>query len=133
MLPNRIRVLWIEDEARYQLNELMGPLLYRRIYHLSLAENATEAMRLIRTTEHYDVIIVDMRIPPGEDPAWKMLYQDQGNDTSKARLGQYLIEWMLGQMNGHAEQFSVRPNWIQPQQIAVFSAEEPRVASSSGI
>jgi len=124
MLPNRIRVLWIEDEARYQLNELMGAVLYRREYGLNLAENASEAMQILTGEVQYNVIIVDMRIPPGEHDTWKAIYQKQGSDKTAARLGYYLVQWMLGKLNGEYGPLAPPPNWISPNIIAIFSAEE---------
>lgn len=128
MLPSRIQVLWIEDEALYQLNELLGPVLYRhRQYHLDLAVNASEAQqKLCESNNNYDVIIVDMRIPPGEAPTWKDIYRKQGNDKNKARLGAYLIEWMLDQSNGWGQDLPRPQNKIPATQIAIFSAEEPK-------
>lgn len=120
-----IRILWIEDEALYQLNALMGPVLYNyRTHHIELATTASDAQRLLCQGE-YDVIIVDMRIPPGEHPAWKNIYRSQGNDKNKARLGAYLIEWMVGHTTSDQD-LPALPHPIPAHCIAIFTAEESK-------
>jgi CheY-like chemotaxis protein len=121
-----IHILWIEDEALYQLNALMGPVLFNyRTHNLELATTASDAQKFLCNSS-FDVIIVDMRIPPGENPTWKNIYKSQGNDKNKARLGAYLIQWMIGHLNGLSQELPILPHPIPAHRIAIFTAEEAK-------
>lgn len=114
----KTRVLWVEDSARLELRNLLGPVNISGKYDLCLAEDATNAMRHLQTTE-YDAIILDMRIPPGVDEQWIRLYRERDEDKATARLGLELAKWMF---DGHSFQCSP-PTWIKPHQVGVFTVE----------
>lgn len=114
----KTRVLWVEDSARLELRNLLGPVNISGEYDLCLAEDATSAMRHLQTVV-YDAVILDMRIPPGVDEHWIRLYHERDEDKATARLGLELAKWMF---NGHSFPYSP-PNWIRPYQVGVFTVE----------
>lgn len=115
----KIKVLWIEDSARLELRNLTGPLYISGDYDLNLAEDATTAVRYL-SGKKYDVVILDMRLPPGIDEYWVDVYHKRGEDKAQARLGMELAEWLL---NGRVDFPSSPPRWIKPYHIAVFTVE----------
>jgi len=121
MLP-RPKVLWIEDSARYELSELTGPVYASRKYVLNLAEDATSATYHLQNTQ-FDVLIVDMRIPPGDNPIWQKIYQKGGKDKDTAQLGLKLLRWLLDGKNGDLDSLGVPPQWVNAHSVAVFTVE----------
>jgi CheY-like chemotaxis protein len=121
----RTPVLWIEDSARYELSELAGPVQASRQYLLGLAEDATTALSHL-TSSQFEVVIVDIRLPPGNHKVWSSLYQKAGNDKIRAGLGIHLLRWMLDPNSAERKAMSELPPppaWIRPEQIAVFTAD----------
>lgn len=114
----KTRVLWVEDSARLELRNLLGPVNISGEYDLVLAEDATSAMRHLQTME-YDAVILDIRIPPGVDQYWIRLYHEREDDKAVARLGLELAKWMF---DGHSFPYSP-PTWIKPHQVGVFTVE----------
>lgn len=116
------RVLWIEDSARYELSELAGPVYASHKYFLDLAEDATAATHCLLNFK-FDILIVDMRIPPGDDPEWKSIYQKQGRNKEVAHLGLHLLHWLLNPNDGYPRGFGDPPDWVKPEIVAVFTVE----------
>lgn len=128
MPPNRPRALWIEDGARSELSHLSGPVLYDGRIELVLAEDLTTAVDYI-LEEEFDSLIVDVRLPPGDDPYWKKLHREAGRDKVHAELGLQLLRWLL---NGNgAGELPPPPAWVNPKRIAVFSVESKHEILSS--
>ncbi len=115
----KTRVLWVEDSARLELRSLLGPVYMSGDYDLSLAEDATDAMKRLQTTV-YDAIILDMRIPPGMDEQWIKIYREREEDKAFARLGLELANWMF---NGHSFLYPP-PTWVRPHHVGVFTVED---------
>jgi CheY-like chemotaxis protein len=115
----KTKVLWVEDSARLELRNLTGPVYISGDYDMNLAEDATTAVRFLLTKE-YDVVILDMRLPPGIDDYWIKIYQDKGEDKADARLGLKLADWLL---NGLSDFPSRPPAWIRPYHVGVFTVE----------
>ncbi len=120
MPPNRPRALWIEDGARSELSHLSGPVLYDGRIELVLSEDLTTAVEYIRE-EEFDVVIVDVRLPPGDDPHWKGLHRRAGKDKVHAELGLQLLRWMLAPHT--SQDLAPPPDWVHPKRVAVFSVE----------
>ncbi len=118
----RTKVLWIEDSARYELSELTGPVYASRKYVLNLAEDATTATYHLLNSE-FDVLIVDMRIPPGDNPVWQKIYQKGGKDKDTAQLGLKLLRWLLDGKNGELDSLGKPPGWVNAKSVAVFTVE----------
>jgi hypothetical protein len=114
------RVLWIEDSARFELRNLVGPLFFSGKYDFNLAEDVTTAVHFLRANQ-YDALIVDVRLPPGIDNTWRKLYQQTGFDKVHAQLGLKLLHWLL------ARDASINPepppDWIKPHKVGVFTVE----------
>lgn len=113
-------VLWIEDSARFELRNLVGPLLFSGKFEFSLAEDITTAVNLLRVKE-FAGVVVDIRLPPGVDPDWRKLYQQSGSDRVHAQLGIKLLYWLLDKDRSvHPEP---PPRWIKPHNIGIFTVE----------
>jgi hypothetical protein len=126
-MTTKPRVLWIEDSARFELRNLVGPLFFSGKYDFNLAEDVTTAMHFIRVKE-YDALIVDIRLPPGIDSAWQKHYRQSGADKVHAQLGLKLLRWLFGKESDiHPEK---PPTWITPQRVGVFTVESPQEIQS---
>jgi hypothetical protein len=117
------RVLWIEDSARLELSNMVGPIYFSGKYDFTLAEDVTTAVQFL-LTEAFDVLIVDVRLPPGPDPTWRDLYRRSGADKVSAQLGIKLLDWLLGL--DHATIKITPPVWVKPQNVTVFTVESQR-------
>lgn len=116
------RILWVEDSARFELANLLGPIYASNKYELVLAEDATTATRHLQTAP-FDAVIMDIRIPPGRDRHWVQYYERNGADKATAQLGLTLLSWLL--QNSEENRSDKRPPaWVRPERIAVFSVEE---------
>jgi CheY-like chemotaxis protein len=113
------RILWVEDSAKFELANLLGPIFASNKYELTLAEDATTAVRYLQTVQ-FDAVIMDIRIPPGRDRFWSQQYERNGADKATAQLGLAMLSWLF---NGHRNGKPQPPRWIRPEQFAVFSVE----------
>ncbi len=120
MAPTRPRALWIEDGARSELSHLSGPVLYDGRIELVLAEDLTTAVEYI-LAEEFDAVVVDVRLPPGDDPYWKELHRKAGRDKVHAELGLQLLRWLLRPAAGSS--LPGPPAWMSPKRVAVFSVD----------
>lgn len=117
------RVLWIEDSARFELRNLVGPLFFSGKYDFNLAEDVTTAVHFLRIKE-FDAVIVDIRLPPGIDDHWQKHYRKSGADKLHAQLGLKLLRWLLQkEPDVYPEP---PPVWVAPQKIGVFTVESPQ-------
>lgn len=66
----RFKILWIEDNAEADLFHLLAPVNVDGRFDVDIAVNATEGYTYLSRLV-YDVIIVDTRIPPGDEPYWR--------------------------------------------------------------
>ena len=114
------KALWIEDSARLELANLCGPVFFNGDCRLTLAEDVTTAVDLLRSNT-YDAVIVDVRLPPGSDMHWRNHYRRAGADKVGAQLGLKLLSWLFG------EDQSVHPadppEWLIPERVGVFTVE----------
>lgn len=113
--------MWVEDSARLELRNFTGPIYYTGKYDFQLAEDVTQAINFMMV-KSFDVVIIDIRLPPGLNDCWQILYRKSGSDKVKAQLGLKLISWLLGEDVGCKQ---TPPNWVQSNRIAVFSVESP--------
>ena len=120
MPPPRPRALWIEDGARSELSHLSGPVLYDGRIELVLAEDLTTAVEYL-LEEEFEAVIVDVRLPPGDDPHWKELHRRAGRDKVHAELGLQLLRWLLEE--GPKPGLPKPPAWLTSRRIAVFSVD----------
>lgn len=61
------KILWIEDEAKDQLIELLGPV-WQAGYFVDVAEDKSTALKKIKERE-YDAYVFDLIINKGEMPS----------------------------------------------------------------
>ena len=113
-------VLWIEDGAEFELASLAAPVFVDGQYDLYVASNITAGLGQLSKRE-YRVVIVDIRLPPGEDLQWTTLYKKAGQQKSAAALGLKLLKSVLG---ADAEvKLKTIPAWLTPDRIGVFTVE----------
>jgi len=113
------KVLWIEDSARFELNNLTGPIYFYGKYDFQQAENVTSALEFLKVKE-YDALIVDVRLPPGNDPYWRELYRSAELDGGGEKLGIKFLYWLLARDGSYPHQ---PPAWASSDRIAVFTVE----------
>jgi hypothetical protein len=121
-MTQKYRVLWVEDGARYDLAHLAAPVYMDGKYDLVIAEDASAGMAVV-LMDRFDVIIVDIRIPPGDEPNWIKLYQGNGTEKIAARLGLSLLYTFLGHPDAKIDLGSRRPAWITPARVGVLTVE----------
>lgn len=118
-------VLWVEDDALFDLNDLATAVSSSLRYKLKTAPNVTEALTLIQARE-FDVIIVDVRLPPGQDDEWKKLFINSRPEVEKNlgnKLGLQLLRTLLGTNGNRTIEIAV-PDWVTADRFAVFTVEE---------
>jgi CheY-like chemotaxis protein len=91
----RKKVLWIEDSAFNEITILAAPVHLSGDYQLEFAFSATEAVEQLQRQE-FDAVVVDIRIPPGNDDLWIDVYYKAGASTKASRLGLKLLQFVLG-------------------------------------
>jgi hypothetical protein len=121
-MTQKRRVLWVEDGARYDLVNMAAPVYMDGKYDLIVAEDASSGIDyLLKDT--FDVIIVDIRIPPGNDKDWIKLHQKWGNNKVSARLGLDFLYTILGHQDAKINLRDNRPTWIESTKIGVLTVE----------
>ncbi|MCO6491578.1 MAG: hypothetical protein J5I98_24390 [Phaeodactylibacter sp.] len=119
---NAYKVLWIEDDADSDLYHLASPVYIEGNYHLDIASNASEAFFYLNE-RRYDIIIVDIRIPPGRNPEWLSRYEElqRKNNANSSRLGLELLRRIFGE-NGNKPSLRVAQN-LAAARYGVFTVE----------
>ena len=119
---NLYKVLWIEDNADNDLYHLASPVYIDGRFHLDIATNASEA-HFYLNTRGYDVIIVDIRIPPGKDEEWLTRFErlQKRNQTNSNRLGLELLRCIFDE-NEQQPTLQVQKN-LSPKRYGVFTVE----------
>lgn len=124
----KIKVLWIEDGAFVEVSKLTGPLYTSGKYNLVIALNASDGIKAIKKNE-FDVVIVDIRIPPGSDPAWKGVVARSRTDKIQTRLGLNLLYSLL-KPDLVKEKITLTgiPEWVSmhPERFGVLTVEDER-------
>jgi hypothetical protein len=120
-MKQKNKVLWVEDAARYDLAHLAAPVIMDGGYDLVVAENASDGIaQLLQSI--FDAIVVDIRIPPGNDKAWINLYEMSGYEKVSARLGRCFLYTILGHPNAEIK-LDKRPEWIIAEKVGVLTVE----------
>jgi CheY-like chemotaxis protein len=117
----RYRILWVEDGARFDLPHLAAPVFMDGNYDLCIVENVADCIAYVQT-QAFDVIVLDIRIPPGDDQQWISLYKKAGTDKVSARLGLKLLYSLIGSNEAEIN-LNNRPSWIAPDKIGIFTVE----------
>lgn len=107
-----IKLLWIDDNLDHDLTEKRMALYMEDDFDPHFARDATEAYYRLRD-EPFDVIIFDLRLPPGPDDMWNYL-REQG-------YSQYGVELLKIVSNGLKDKFKKQSK----AKFGVFSIEAP--------
>ena len=83
-------VLWIEDDATYNLQYIAAPVVMSPSYDLTLAGTISEAIHFIQR-RRYDVVIFDLRMPPGRIESWIKVDQRLARSQEPPRLGLHML------------------------------------------
>lgn len=116
--------LWIDDGARTDLVELTGPVYASGRYTLDIASSISEGIAEMQR-RRYHVVIVDIRLPPGDLPDWNRLYQKGGHSRATAKLGLDLLKACM-KVHPHLT-LDPELDWPKPQCFGVFTVEEEMV------
>ena len=116
------RVLWIEDNADNDLHHLTSPVVIDGRYDLEIARNASEAIYHLNERP-FDIVIVDIRIPPGRDQEWRSRQDKlrEQKSTNSNRLGLELLRTIFGE-NGPKSRLRIAQNRV-PERYGVFTVE----------
>ncbi len=117
----KTKFLWIEDNARTDLVHLLSPVYMDGRYDPVIAPTVTEGVYQMKKTE-FDAVVVDIRLLPGNDPDWKVLYTKLGSEKGTARLGIYLL-YSLFDPRVDDVAIKDRPAWIMPARFGVLTVE----------
>lgn len=120
MISN-LKVLWIEDNADNDLYHLTSPVYIEGIYQLDIATSASEAYFYLNKRA-YDVVIIDIRIPPGKDPRWMEKYESlrTTKDANSNRLGLELLRTIFDTNGGST--LKIAQN-LASERYGVFTVE----------
>jgi hypothetical protein len=121
-MKTKIRVLWIEDAARFDLAALSAPVHMDDRFFLSVAEDASAGMLKLQEGE-FDVVIVDIRIPCGEDPTWIQLHERLCLDHVQTRLGLHLLSTILKDPKAQIKAPPGAFGTLRASQIGVLTVE----------
>jgi hypothetical protein len=121
-MAQKRRVLWVEDGARYDLVNIAAPVYMHGKYDLVIAEDASSGIACL-LKDIFDAIIVDIRIPPGNDKDWINLYKMSAVNKISARLGLDFLYTILGNPNAKINLGDKRPAWITPAKVGVLTVE----------
>lgn len=118
------KVLWIEDGALGDFDELLGPVNIDGSYDLSIALDASQGIEFIMQTE-FDAVIVDIRLPPGDDKQWQRIYYSPETNKDAARLGLLVLRSLLPSKTGKINEvkFKSIPDWIRAEKFGVLTVE----------
>lgn len=97
-------VLWIEDDATYNLQYIASPVVMNPKYDLTLAVTVSEAVHHLQS-RLFDALVVDLRLPPGKQHEWVRLHQMLGRSGDPPRLGLHFLLNLYGQSNPHQMPF----------------------------
>jgi hypothetical protein len=116
------KILWVEDGARYELSEVYATVSYSGSCTLKLAPDATTAINLLARVP-FDAAIIDVRLPPGGDPAWVELYNKAGRDKITAQLGLRILEWLCCPDCDIRRKIKETPRPVPACRIGIFTIE----------
>lgn len=126
------KVLWIEDAGDTDLSELGGYLSSIGKYDLTIAIDVADGLKCLKATT-FDVVVVDIRVLPGDSKSWQDLYYDLGGVPSEAKLGRHLLYSICGHPEARIHLGPERPDWISADGIAVFTVENNLQADMSAL
>lgn len=119
----RFKVLWVEDNAEADLFHFLAPVNVDGRFDVDIAVNATEACARLNSI-CYDVIIMDSRVPPGNNTLWKE--RDAEIQKREAypivRLGLEILKLALDPNSAHP----ILPENREEKKYCIFSIDPKR-------
>jgi hypothetical protein len=120
-VTDEYKVLWVEDSALQELAYLAGPVYLDGEFDLIVALDVSEAMDHLQNTE-FQAIIVDIRLPPGENREWCEIYEKAGQQKATASLGLRLLKTLL-KTNDSEVKLDKPLVWLTPEKVGIFTVE----------
>lgn len=111
----KTKFLWIEDNANTNLSYLMMPIYNSGKYDPIIALSVADGLHRLWQTE-FAAVILDIRLPPGNDPQWTKLYNLSGHNRGAAQLGLALLIALLRPQESEID-LGNRPAWLKPDKI----------------
>lgn len=107
-----IKLLWIDDNLDHDLADFRMALRMHGVISPDFARNATDAYAML-LKKKYDVVIVDLRMPPGPDDMWDEYYKN-----GEQKFGSVLLKLIHENAEGKFDLngtkfgvFSIEPDW----------------------
>jgi hypothetical protein len=120
------KIIWIEDSAFIDVQNLAGPVYVSGKYDIVVALDASEAVRKLIQIE-FDAVVVDIRIPPGDNSRWTELYTRYGENKVTARLGLHILYSLFAPEDKKAEiKLENIPKWITHNRFGILTVESER-------
>lgn len=119
------KFLWIEDNATNDLVELLSPIYMDGRFAPVIATTVAEGIYRMKESE-YAAVVVDIRLPPGNDREWEALYKRLGGEKGTARLGLHLLYSLFDHRKGEDVEIKDKPDWIDAQRFGVLTVEDLR-------
>lgn len=119
----KIKFLWIEDNATNDLVELLSPIYMDGRFTPVIATTVAEGIYRMKESP-YAAVIVDIRLPPGNDHEWEGLYKKLGGERGTARLGLHLLYSLFSYREGEDVEVKDKPAWIDPKCFGVLTVED---------
>jgi hypothetical protein len=110
------KVLWVEDGAYHEVSRFTGPVFTSGRYDLTIALDPSEAMVRLNQQD-FSAIVVDVRLPPGLDPAWIDLFSIQPSPPHYRGLGEHLLDTLLDPTNARVKPGTDAAAWIKPEHL----------------
>jgi hypothetical protein len=111
----KTKFLWIEDNANTSLSYLMMPVYNSGKYDPVIALSVAGGLLHLWQTE-FEAVVLDIRLPPGNDPKWEELYNRSGHNRGAAQLGLALLVALLRPQESPID-LGKRPPWLKPDRI----------------
>src|SRR6185295_1880176 len=112
---------WIEDNASSQFEYMATPVMLDGRFDLVIATSASEGMDSLRKRGPFGIVIVDVRLPAGDDPLWREFAQAHGTDQDPC-LGLELLRQLFLKDNNH-QKFGPPVGWAEPDRFGVLTVE----------
>ncbi len=115
-------VLWIEDQANTDLPELFSVAVAAG-HLVTVVGNASDVIRTVLAKE-FDVVIVDVRIDPGDMPAWYNYFHQQCTSQGYvARLGMQVLRTLWNVKPAVVMENAKAPDWLTRDRVGILSVE----------
>src|SRR5690348_14613660 len=113
MSDEKKKILWIEDDAKKDFKYLIPPIVISGKYEIITAGNASDGLNHL-FADRYDAIIIDIRIPPGNNQSFVQLYNNLGGNTGTSKLGLRFLNSLFKGSKPYIEITNI-PDWVKPQ------------------